>query len=124
LARDVVVREIVSDYYDQQVAPFRDVIPERGSVTGNISGPGDFSERDLRSDSPRSSVGGSRNLGVTPSENGVAERIGEGGRALRGRLDANTMRAGQSRTEFDADRRGEGGADDRFNERFYDKDQR
>ncbi|MBA4043101.1 MAG: conjugal transfer protein TraG [Erythrobacter sp.] len=124
LARDVVVREIVSDYYDQQVAPFRDVIPERGSVTGNISGPGDFSERDLRSDSPRSSVGGSRNLGVTTSENGVAKRIGEGGRALRGRLDANTVRAGQSRTEFDADRRGEGGADDRFNERFYDKDQR
>ncbi|MEE4208870.1 MAG: conjugal transfer protein TraG N-terminal domain-containing protein [Parvularcula sp.] len=124
LARDIVVREIVSDYYDQQMAPYRDLIPERSTIAGNVSGPGDFAERDLRSQGPRNFVGGPRNLVDSRSESSIAERIEEGGRTLNVRLESNTRRTGESRSEFDAERRGEGGADGRFDEKFYDKDQR
>jgi conjugal transfer mating pair stabilization protein TraG len=124
LARDIVVREIVSDYYDQQMAPYRDLIPERGSITGNVSGPAEFSERDLGSQGPRNSVGGPRNLVEAPANSGIGERISGGEQSLGDRLEANTRRAGQSRAQFEAERRGAEGSDTRFNERFYDKDQR
>jgi len=44
---EVVARAIISDYYDQRVAPFSDLIPEPGSLVGNVSGPGSFAEADL-----------------------------------------------------------------------------
>ena len=121
---ELVAREIISDYYDQRVAPFNDLIPERGSVVGNVSGPGDFTEGDLRSGGPRRSVGGPRNLVQGSPDGSIGDRIEEGGRSLGERYDANTARYGQRLQEFEEGRRGDGGADDRFNERFYDRDQR
>lgn len=121
---ELVAREIISDYYDQRVAPFNDLIPDRGSVVGNVSGPGNFTEGDLRSGGPRRSVGGPRNLVQGSPDGSIGDRIEEGGRSLGERYDANTARYGQRRQEFEEGRRGDGGADDRFNERFYDRDQR
>jgi len=121
---ELVAREIISDYYDQRVAPFNDLIPERGSVVGNVSGPGNFTEGDLRSQGPRRSVGGPRNLVEGSPDGAIGDRIDEGSRSLGERYDANSTRYGQRRQEFEEGRRGEGGADGRFNERFYDKDQR
>ena len=121
---ELVAREIISDFYDQRVAPFNDLIPERGSVVGNVTGPGNFTERDLRSEGPRRSVGGPRNLVEGAPDSLIGDRIDEGGRSLGERYEANTIRYGQRRQEFEEGQRGEGGADGRFNERFYDKDQR
>lgn len=121
---ELVAREIISDYYDQRVAPFNDLIPDRGSVVGNVSGPGNFTEGDLRSGGPRRSVGGPRNLVQGSPDGAIGDRIEEGRRSLGERYDANTARYGQRRQEFEEGRRGDGGAEDRFNERFYDRDQR
>lgn len=121
---EIVARAVISDYYDQRVAPYRDLIPERGSVVGNVSGPGTFTEADLRASGPRSTVGRPRNLTEGSPNSAIGERIDEGARSLGQRLDANTTRAGQSRQDFDDARKGKGGADGRFDERFFDKDQR
>lgn len=121
---ELVAREIISDYYDQRVAPFNDLIPERGSVVGNVTGPGNFTEGDLRSEGPRRSVGSPHNLVEGAPDGSIGDRIDEGVRSLEERYDANTRRAGQARQDFQDGRRREGGADDRFNERFYDRDQR
>lgn len=121
---EIVARAVISDYYDQRVAPYRDLIPDRGSVVGNVSGPGNFTEADLRASGPRSTVGRPRNLTEGSPNSAIGERIDEGARSLGQRLDANTTRAGQGRQDFDEGRKGKGGADDRFNERFYDRDQR
>jgi conjugal transfer mating pair stabilization protein TraG len=124
LARDIVVREIVSDYYDQQVAPFRDVIPDRGSVTSNVSGPGEFSERDLRSQGPRNSVSGPRNLVEGSSDPSIGERIDAGARSLADRNQTNASRYAERRQEFDRTTQQEDGPGGRFDKRFYDEDQR
>lgn len=121
---ELVAREIISDYYDERVAPFNDLIPERGTVVGNVSGPGDFSESDLRASTPRQSVGGPRNLVDGSSDGSIGDRIDEGSSSLGDRYDTNTTRYGQRRQEFEESRSGLGGADDRFDERFYDRDQR
>jgi conjugal transfer mating pair stabilization protein TraG len=121
---ELVAREIISDYYDERVAPFNDLIPERGTVVGNVSGPGDFSESDLRASTPRRSVGGPRNLVDGSSDGSIGDRIDEGAGSLGDRYETNTTRYGQRRQEFDEGREGSGGANDRFNERFYDRDQR
>ena len=121
---EIVARAVISDYYDQRVAPYRDLIPERGSVVGKVSGPGNFNEADLRASGPRSTVGAPRNLTEGSNNSAIGERIDEGARSIGERLDANTTAVGQRRSEFERDRRGKGGADERFNERFYDRDQR
>ncbi|MFZ5699874.1 MAG: hypothetical protein ACOY4P_00805, partial [Pseudomonadota bacterium] len=54
----------------------------------------------------------------------ISDRIDEGGQTLGQRYETNVIRSGQRRQDFQQDRKGEGGADDRFNERFYDRDQR
>ena len=123
-AYDLVAREIISDYYDQRVAPYRDLIPESGSVVGNVSGPGNFTEADLRGSAPRPSHGGPRNHVSGTSDNSVGDRIDEGGSSIGERYEANGQRYGQRRQEFEQGRDGLGGADDRFNERFYDRDER
>ncbi|MEE4212346.1 MAG: conjugal transfer protein TraG N-terminal domain-containing protein, partial [Parvularcula sp.] len=122
LARDIVVREIVSDYYDQKMAPYGDLIPDRGSIVGNISSPGEFSERDLRSTGPRSEVGSPKNLTEMSPVSGIGDRIAEGGRSLDDRLKANAQRTEEAREAFDA-RRSEN-ADKRLDKRFFDEDQR
>lgn len=121
---ELVAREIISDYYDQRVAPFNDLIPERGSVAGNVTGPGNFTERDLRAEGPRRSVGGPRNLVEGSPDGAIGDRTDEGRGRLEERYDANTRRAGQRRSDFERGRQENGGSDDRFNERFFDKDQR
>ncbi|MFW2449063.1 conjugal transfer protein TraG N-terminal domain-containing protein [Qipengyuania profunda] len=123
-AYDLVAREIISDYYDQRVAPYRDLIPQSGSVVGNVSGPGNFTEADLRGSTPRPSHGGPRNHVSGTSDNSVGDRIDEGGSSIGERYEANGQRYGQRRQEFEQGRDGLGGADDRFNERFYDRDER
>lgn len=121
---EVVARAIISDYYDQRVAPFSDLIPESGSIVGNVSGPGSFTEADLRGQRPRRSAGSPRNLVEGSSDSAIGDRIGEGGQSLGQRYETNVTRSGQRRQDFQQDRKGEGGADDRFNQRFYDKNQR
>lgn len=121
---EVVARAIIADYYDQRVAPFNDLIPQPGSLVGNVSGPGAFTETDLRGQGPRRSVGSPRNLVAGASDSAISDRIDEGGQSLGQRYETNVTRSGQRRQDFQQDRKGEGGADDRFNERFYDKDQR
>ena len=123
-AYDLVAREIISDYYDQRVAPYRDLIPQSGSIVGNISGPGEFSEADLRTSAPRPSHGEALNLVSGSMDGSIGERIDEGKTALGNRYEANGQRYGQHRQEFEQGRDDSGGADVRFNERFYDRDQR
>ncbi|MBA4083028.1 MAG: hypothetical protein C0496_17450 [Erythrobacter sp.] len=120
----MVARAIIADYYDQRVAPFNDLIPQPGSLVGNVSGPGAFTEKDLRGQGPRRSVGSPRNLVEGASDSAISDRIDEGGQSLGQRYETNVTRSGQRRQDFQQDRKGEGGADDRFNERFYDRDQR
>ena len=50
--------------------------------------------------------------------------VGAYGNALGDRYETNTSRYGDKRREFEERREGLGGANDRFNERFYDHDQR
>ena len=121
---EVVARAIIADYYDQRVAPFNDLIPQPGSLVGNVSGPGAFTETDLRGQGPRRSVGSPRNLVEGATETAISDRIDEGGQSLGQRYETNVTRSGQRRQDFQQDRKGEDGADDRFNERFYDRDQR
>ena len=121
---ELVAREIIADYYDARVAPFNDLIPERGSLVGNVTGPGDFSESDLRASTPRQNVGGPRNLVNGSSDGSIGDRIDEGASSLGDRYEANTSRYSDKRREFEERREGLGGANDRFNERFYDHDQR
>lgn len=121
---EVVARAIIADYYDQRVAPFNDLIPQPGSLVGNVSGPGAFTETDLRGQGPRRSIGSPRNLVEGSSDSAISDRIDEGGQSLGQRYETNVTRSGQRRQDFQQDRKGDGGADDRFNERFYDKDQR
>lgn len=122
--RDFVVREIISDYYDERVAPYKDLIPEQGSVAGSVSGPGEFTKADLRASAPLRSIGGPRNLASGSSDGAIGDRIDEGARSLGDRYQTNGSRYGQRRQEFDEATDGLGGADDRFNERFYDRDER
>lgn len=121
---EVVARAIIADYYDQRVAPFNDLIPQPGSLVGNVSGPGSFTETDLRGQGPRRSAVSPRNLVEGSSDSAIGNRIEEGGQSLGQRYETNVTRSGQRRQDFQQDRKGEGGADDRFNQRFYDKDQR
>ncbi len=121
---EVVAREIIADYYDQRVAPFNDLIPESGSLVGNVSGPGTFTETDLRGQGPRRSVGSPRNLAEGLSNKIIGNRIEEGAQSVGQRYEINVTRSGQRRQDFQQDRKGEGGADDRFDARFYDRDQR
>ena len=123
-AYDLVAREIISDYYDQRVAPYKDLIPQSGSIIGNVSVPGEFSEADLRGSAPRRSHGGARNLASGSSDGSIGKRIDDGGTSLGQRLDANTQRYGQRRREFDEDQRSPDGSEERFDRRFYDRDQR
>jgi len=124
-AREMVMKEIIRDYYDERVQPFEDLIPDRGSVVGGVSAPPEFNERSLRSDAPRGHSGGRRNLsGGASSDGSTGERIDGGREALEARLDANTQDVARRRREFDERREGPGGADARFDQRFYDKDQR
>ena len=120
----MVAREIISDYYDQRVAPYKDLIPQSGSIIGNVSVPGEFSEADLRGSAPRRSHGGARNLASGSSDGSIGKRIDDGGTSLGQRLDANTQRYGQRRREFDEDQRSPDGSEERFDRRFYDRDQR
>ena len=121
---EVVARAIIADYYDQRVAPFNDLIPQPGSLVGNVSGPGSFTETDLRGQRPRRSAVSPRNLVEGASDSAIGNRIEEGGQSLGQRYETNVTRSGQRRQDFQQDRKGEDGADDRFNERFYDRDQR
>jgi conjugal transfer mating pair stabilization protein TraG len=121
---EVVARAIIADYYDQRVAPFNDLIPQPGSLVGNVSGPGSFTETDLRGQRPRRSAVSPRNLVEGASDGAISDRIDEGGQSLGQRYETNVTRSGQRRQDFQQDRKGEDGADDRFNERFYDRDQR
>lgn len=121
---ELVAREIISDYYDQRVAPFNDLIPEKGTLTGNVAGPGSFSEADLRARTPQRSAGGARNLAKGSSDGSIGARISEGETSLKERYDANGSRFGDRRRDFDEGRSGSGRGDDRFNERFFDRDQR
>ncbi|WP_066110866.1 MULTISPECIES: conjugal transfer protein TraG N-terminal domain-containing protein [unclassified Blastomonas] len=121
---EVVARAIIADYYDQRVAPFNDLIPQPGSLVGNVSGPGAFTETDLRGQRPRRSAVSPRNLVEGSSDSTIGDRIEEGGQSLGQRYETNVTRSGQRRQDFQQDRKGEDGADDRFNERFYDRDQR
>ena len=121
---EVVARAIIADYYDQRVAPFNDLIPQPGSLVGNVSGPGSFTETDLRGQGPRRSAVSPRNLVEGSSDSAIGNRIEEGGQSLGQRYETNVTRSGQRRQDFQQDRKGEDGADDRFNERFYDRDQR
>ena len=121
---EVVARAIIADYYDQRVAPFNDLIPQPGSLVGNVSGPGAFTETDLRGQGPRRSAVSPRNLVEGASDGAISDRIDEGGQSLGQRYETNVTRSGQRRQDFQQDRKGEDGADDRFNERFYDRDQR
>ncbi|MEO1420234.1 MAG: hypothetical protein AAFU66_04670, partial [Pseudomonadota bacterium] len=123
-AYELVAREIISDYYDERVAPYNDLIPDRGSVAGGVEGPGDFNEADLRASGPRRSSGGPRNLVRGSPDGSIGARIDEGANSLGDRYEANSSRYGQRRGEFEENREGLGGAKDRFNERFYDRDQR
>ncbi|MEO1221956.1 MAG: hypothetical protein AAFY42_11475, partial [Pseudomonadota bacterium] len=123
-AYELVARDIISDYYDERVAPYRDLIPDEGSVAGNVSGPGQFSEADLRASNPQRSHGGPRNLVSGSNAGSIGERIDEGAEGLGDRYERNGSRYGERREEFNRGREGLGGADDRFDERFYDKDQR
>ena len=123
-AYDLVARAIISDYYDQRVAPYRDLIPQSGAIVGNVSGRDKFTEADLRASAPRPSHSGPRNLVNGPSDSSVSDRIDEGGSSLGDRYEANGLRYAQRRQEFEQGRDGLGGADDRFNERFYDQDER
>ena len=123
-AYEVVAREIIRDYYDQRTAPYRDLIPDKGSVVGNVSGPGEFSEASLRAGGPSRPQGGRRNLAEGSRDSSIGDRISEGNERLGERYETNGSRYGDRRRQFDEDRGGRGGADDRFNERFYDRDQR
>ena len=120
-AADIVARAVIADYYDERVAPYRDLIPESGSIVGNVSGLGNFSEADLRASAPRPSTGGARNLVRGSSDTSVGDRIDEGDRSLDQRYEANGQRHAQRRNEFDQDQRNSEG---RFNRRFFDDDQR
>jgi len=121
---ELVAREIISDYYDQRVAPFKDLIPDKGTLTGNVAGPGSFTEADLWARTPQRSGGSSRNLVEVSTDGSIGARISEGQGSLKERYEANGTRFGDRRQEFDEGRSNSGGADDRFNERFYDRDQR
>lgn len=121
---ELVAREIISDYYDQRVAPFNDLIPEKGTLTGKVAGPGSFTETDLRARAPQRSGGSSRNLVEGSTDDSIGARISEGQGALKERYEANGTRFDDRRREFDGGRSTQGGADERFNERFYDRDQR
>ncbi len=123
-AYELVARDIILDYYDERVAPYRDLIPDEGSVVGNVSGPGQFSEADLRASTPQRSHGGPRNLVSGSNDGSIGERVDEGAEGLGDRYERNGSRYGERREEFDRSREGLGGADDRFDERFYDHDQR
>ncbi|WP_147161331.1 conjugal transfer protein TraG N-terminal domain-containing protein, partial [Novosphingobium sediminis] len=123
-AYELVAREIISDYYDQRVAPFNDLIPDRGTLTGNVAGPGSFSEADLRARTPQRSAPEPRNLTHGSADGSIGARIAEGETSLRDRYEANGDRFGDRRRDFDKGRSGPGGADERFDERFYDRDQR
>lgn len=123
-AYELVAREIISDYYDQRVAPFNDLIPDRGTLTGNVAGPGSFSEADLRARTPQRSAPGPRNLTDGSADGSIGARIAEGETSLRERYEVNGDRFGDRRRDFDKGRSGQGGADERFDERFYDRDQR
>lgn len=121
---EFVAREIIADYYDDRVAPFNDLIPERGSLVGNVTGPGDFSKSDLRGSPPNPNVGEPRNLVSGAANGSIGNRIDEGASSLGDRYQTNGSRYGNRRREFEEGRDGQGGANDRFNERFYDRDQR
>jgi conjugal transfer mating pair stabilization protein TraG len=121
---EVVARAIIADYYDQRVAPFNDLIPQSGSLVGNVSGPGAFNETDLRGQGPRRSVNSPRNLVEGSPDSAISDRIDEGGQSLGQRYETNVTRSGQRRQDFEQERKGQGSADERFNERFYDRDQR
>ncbi len=121
---ELVAREIISDYYDQRVAPFNDLIPEKGTLTGKVAGPGSFTETDLRARAPQRSGGSSRNLVEGSTDDSIGARISEGQGSLKERYEANGTRFDDRRREFDGGRSTSGGADERFNERFYDRDQR
>lgn len=121
---ELVAREIISDYYDQRVAPFNDLIPEKGTLTGKVAGPGSFTETDLRARAPQRSGGSSRNLVEGSTDDSIGARISEGQGSLKERYEANGTRFDDRRREFDGGRSTQGGADERFNERFYDRDQR
>lgn len=121
---ELVAREIISDYYDQRVAPFNDLIPDKGTLTGNVAGPGSFTEADLRARTPQRTGGSSRNLVEGSTDGLIGARISEGQGSLKERYEANGTRFDDRRREFDGDRSTSGGADERFNERFYDRDQR
>jgi conjugal transfer mating pair stabilization protein TraG len=123
-AYELVARDIISDYYDERVAPYRDLIPDEGSVVGNVSGPGQFSEADLRASTPQRSHGGPRSFVSGSNDGSIGERIDEGAEGLGDRYERNGSRYGEWREEFEGSREGLGGANDRFNERFYDRDQR
>lgn len=121
---ELVAREIIADYYDQHLAPFNDLIPDKGTVTGKVTGPGMFSEADLRASVPQGPAGGARNVADGSSLGSIRARISAGEMNLQERYEANGDRFGERRRDFDLGRSGSGGADDRFNERFYDRDQR
>lgn len=112
-AYELVAREIISDYYDQRVAPFNDLIPDRGTLTGNVAGPGSFSEADLRARTPQRSAQGPRNLTDGSADGSIGARIAEGETSLRERYEANGDRFGDRRRDFDEGRSGPGGADER-----------
>ncbi len=121
---EIVARAVISDYFDQRVAPYRDLIPERGSVVGNVPGPGNFTEADLRSSGPRSTVGRPRNLVQGSPDDSIGERIDGGARNLSDRNETNANRSSERRQEFDQDTKKEDGRGGRFDKRFYDDDQR
>ena len=121
---ELVAREIISDYYDDRVAPYRDLIPERGTVADSVAGPGEFTEFDLRASAPQPFSGGPRNLVSGSSDGSIGERIEGGATSLGERYVTNGQRHGERRREFEESREGLGGANDRFNERFYDRDER
>ena len=54
----------------------------------------------------------------------IGNRIEEGGQSLGQRYETNVTRSGQRRQDFQQDRKGDGGVEDRFDERFYNRDQR
>lgn len=122
-AYEMVAREIISDYYDERVEPVLADIPERGSLVGNVSGPSDFDETSLGR--PSRGVGGPRRLSSGAGDTGAVEdRIDAGSEGLDDRYRANSDRYAERREDFNEDRQGDGGAEDRFNEQFYNREER
>ena len=73
---------------------------------------------------PQRSGGSPRKLGEGSTDGSIGARISEGQGSLKERYEANGTRFGERRQEFDEGRSASGDAEDRFNERFYDRDQR